>query len=840
MSCNICAETFNKSKRTIIKCYCGFECCKECSKTYLLSIKEDACCMSCKMQWDRKFIYENFDNMFITKEYKKHREEILFERELGMLQATQPHVEKEMKIEKINETISKLAEEYTKKLRGLQDELTTIKESETVTKRKFIRKCPNNDCQGFLSTSLKCNLCECFTCGECREIVGFCTEERQQHTCNKEILESVKLLEKDSKACPNCSCLIFKIEGCFAENTPILMWDQSIKMSQDIKKDDILIGDDGKKRIVIKTVKGEDEMYEIKQKNGENYIVNSKHKLILKFSGDKTITWVESSKRWKIKWFCRETLKIKTKDFIVNNIVSKEEAKKEADKFKNKLNFPEEIEILVSDFIKLNKSAHKHLLGFKSSRGIDYDEQKIELDPYLLGLWLGDRPLKASEDIEIQKYIYEWYKQKEAELIHDGLVIIRKMETCDDLRVKTEYKTNSFMEKLAKYNLIRNKQIPKEYLMNSRDIRIKVLAGLIDTDVNVTNCGKRVSIGQVNKTLAENVCILARSLGYIAHTRTEKIKNVKYPKVEVKDYEDNNIVTISSDKLSEIPTLLKRKFIKNLNPNKDYLTSITVRSIGKNIYYGWEVDKNHRFVGIDFTVLRNCDQMYCVECHTAFSWKTLKIETGTIHNPHYYEYQRKMNNGIMPRNPMEIQCGRELDMNFINNLAQVFIQELPKGWTTEQRERRLFNTTMTEIVYINPKGKVSKNNPNGIHPMIEICRKINHIRHVDQQRFLPNNRLNNNLQLRIDYMRKKIQKEEFQKIIQKREKENMKKTEISNVIGMFTMGITDLLYRAYEERDMNILYEMEQLRRYTNECLVNISNMYKCKNYIIDKNYLFR
>lgn len=46
-----------------------------------------------------------------------------------------------------------------------------------------------------------------------------------------------------------------------------------------------------------------------------------------------------------------------------------------------------------------------------------------------------------------------------------------------------------------------------------------------------------------------------------------------------------------------------------------------------------------------------CDQMYCVECHTAFSWITGKIETGVIHNPHYYQYQKQINNGQIPRNP---------------------------------------------------------------------------------------------------------------------------------------------------------------------------------------------
>lgn len=43
-----------------------------------------------------------------------------------------------------------------------------------------------------------------------------------------------------------------------------------------------------------------------------------------------------------------------------------------------------------------------------------------------------------------------------------------------------------------------------------------------------------------------------------------------------------------------------------------------------------------------------CDQMYCVQCNTAFSWKTLQIETGRIHNPHYYEQLR--NRGfVIPR-----------------------------------------------------------------------------------------------------------------------------------------------------------------------------------------------
>ena len=45
-----------------------------------------------------------------------------------------------------------------------------------------------------------------------------------------------------------------------------------------------------------------------------------------------------------------------------------------------------------------------------------------------------------------------------------------------------------------------------------------------------------------------------------------------------------------------------------------------------------------------------CDQMFCVGCHTVFSWNSGKKLHGVVcHNPHYYEYQRNINGGEAPR-----------------------------------------------------------------------------------------------------------------------------------------------------------------------------------------------
>ncbi len=343
---------------------------------------------------------------------------------------------------------------------NIEDQMTG--EDEKQERKAFVKPCPAPDCRGFLSNKWICGLCDTIVCKDCHEIKGKkksgstdednpeVEDEKTPHVCDKNNIETAKALQKETRGCPKCGVRIFKIDGCFAPNTEIPLWNGKLKMSQDIEVGDTLIGDDGNKRTVQRIMNGEDTMYQITQNHGVDYVVNSHHTLVLKY--------VDFSTRI-------ETIH----------------------------------EITVHDYLKLKDEYKEHLFGFRG------------------------------------------------------------------------------------------------------------------------NCSQ--------------------------------------------------------------------------------LSIIQIKELGKGKYYGWELDKNHRFLLSDTTVTRNCDQMYCTSCHTPFSWTTGKIVTGVIHNPHYFQYLRQQGMQI-PRadhpdaNPdarFEMLCGQVADVVRINR----FFQTKTNNITINEPKR--FNTILHEI-----------------------------------------------------------------------------------------------------------------------------------------------
>jgi hypothetical protein len=709
----------------------------------------------------------------------------------------------------------------------------------TEERAKFIMKCPDVDCRGFLSTAYKCGTCQKWACSECLEVKGL--EKDVEHTCSEEKKATVALIIKESKPCPKCGERISKVDGCFGKDTPILMWDGTTKMSQEIRVGDELIGDDGKKRTVLDTTTGTDTLYEVKQNNGMTYVVNSKHKLLLKCSGEKKIYWESKSKSWAINWFDREKNYIKSHFIKTSNTLSKEEAYSKMEEFKETLQFPEEIEILVEDYMKLNKSAKNILVGYKCS-GIQWEKKDIELDPYMMGLYIGDGinngtcfAINADSDPEILEYILEWSKKNNCEVVHDDKYRFRlrrrenkqniqkaigrgaTIESCKGCKNKVcslcdlpnvDYEDTFKMEKknslkmaLEKYDLVGNKKkIPMEYIVNDREIRLQLLAGLIDTDghVNKMNEGKRANINTSIKELAEQIALLTRSLGFATTIRSMSKKAISFTKGgEKKDYNDHYQVNISGN-ISEIPTLVKRKKCKDSNPTRDMLrTSILVNEVGKGVYYGWKVDGNKRFLLEDVTCNRNCDQMFCTECHTAFSWNTGQQVTGVIHNPHYYEFLRKQGGGVAPRNAGDIPCGG-----------------IPYYHTLQRSLSKV--TVLTQNIVM------------AIH---RITAEINDQRLATYQGHF---NANDNGDLGVYYLLKEMDKEAMKAELAKRETKRNKHLAIRAVLEMFVTTSTMMLIEIVnnpptsEENFKERLQAFQNLKAYANESLLRVSKMKSC------------
>lgn len=93
-----------------------------------------------------------------------------------------------------------------------------------------------------------------------------------------------------------------------------------------------------------------------------------------------------------------------------------------------------------------------------------------------------------------------------------------------------------------------------------------------------------------------------------------------------------------------------------------------------------------------------CDQMWCTSCHSAFSWRTGKIDNGTVHNPHFYQFQRNNNNGIAPRNPGDQPCG-ELPTYywFRENVLKKLINDKPLQSIVNDLHRTIIHITYSSI-----------------------------------------------------------------------------------------------------------------------------------------------
>jgi DNA-directed RNA polymerase beta subunit len=394
---------------------------------------------------------------------------------------------------------------------------------------------------------------------------------------------------------------------CFDPETPILLWNGEIKQAKDIVVGDILIDDKGDSVRVKSTCSGYKDMFEIipDKVNFKSHTVTDNHILTLKMRNH-TRNPSKSCNKYSFRWFNKDVLRYTAKTF---------ESQEDMEKFKSTID--DVIDITIEQFLSLPKNTQKELYLFKSN-GINWEHRDVVLDPYILGMWLGDGFSDgygfATADKELLDKYIEWGKENDGTIKKGHKYKYGISSTINNTQPgincnKTE--RAPLKKLLEQYNLVKNKHIPLEYLVNDRQTRLAVLAGLIDTDGNVRANGHEVRIpqGEDNYQIIYDAEFLARSLGFSCHVNDGMCSYTVNGEKRQKPYKE---LTITGQYLYEIPTVLPRKKLNKFdNPTSvkkcsSYLQS-PFKLVKKEVqpFVGWQLKGNGRFLLGDMTVSHN-------------------------------------------------------------------------------------------------------------------------------------------------------------------------------------------------------------------------------------------
>ena len=342
---------------------------------------------------------------------------------------------------------------------------------------------------------------------------------------------------------------------CLGRGTKVLMYDGSFKKVENVQKDDQLMGDDSKPRNVLSITTGQEQMYWVRQNKAIDYRVNESHILSLK----------------------RSRTEGPHKNGDVLNINVKEYSEK-TDKFKS------------------NYKGYKVAVNFK--------EKTTSIDPYFLGLWLGDgASAKVSiytQDDEVITYLKEYasiLKLEVREYIHEDKCPEYSITNKKSVDGKTAF---SLQKLLRDENVLNNKHIPQDYLINSYENRLNLLAGLLDSDGHYDENANGFEITQKREDLSIQIKFLCDSLGFRTslHAKKASIKEIDF---ETEVYR----VRIFGD-IDKIPTKIKRKQAKKWTCTRTWnQTGITIEKDIVDDYFGFEIDGNKLFLLEDMTVTHN-------------------------------------------------------------------------------------------------------------------------------------------------------------------------------------------------------------------------------------------
>jgi len=203
-----------------------------------------------------------------------------------------------------------------------------------------------------------------------------------------------------------------------------------------------------------------------------------------------------------------------------------------------------------------------------------------------------------------------------------------------------------------------------------------------------------------------------------------------------------------------------------------------------------------------------CDQMFCVQCHTAFSWNTGMIDRGRIHNPHYFEWLRR-NRQQMPREIGDVPCGG-----------------LP-SWLEIKNNLKTLQCDVFKLTYLSSAYKMTVFLQNKEVPKYPV-------------REGRDETLNT---IAIDYMADVLTEKQWKTKLfnlERKKEINMERRLILDMmLAVMIDNFRDLAAITTSEDLANKVEEVRQIRKYFNKSIKNLGRRFECYNFkCIDKTWM--
>lgn len=391
------------------------------------------------------------------------------------------------------------------------------------------------------------------------------------HFKRRKVRDGIPEIDVDGKKEPveieKSNIILLGPSGCHRKGQLVLMFDGTLRAVEDVKVGDQLMGPDSTPRTVQELHRGVESMVEIIPFKGDPWVVNEGHILTL------VRTCYNGGSGYRP---ANEIKDVALRDYL--------------------------------SWSRTQKSVHKL---FRVPVTFEAQREPLPLDPYFLGVLLGDgslthTPRVTTEDPEILQEVERQAARFELNVskYHYDEEDCPSYALCRDHGgVRGEEAINPIAMRLARLDLLNvtgeGKFIPQVYKTASRQDRMALLAGLIDTDGSFDETGVGFDFVNKSEELVRDLAFVARSLGFAA-----------YPTPCVKKSQNGtegvyHRVFISGV-VSEIPTRIPHKKATERRSNKDVLrTGFKTRPLPSEEYFGFVLDGDHRYLLDDFTVTHN-------------------------------------------------------------------------------------------------------------------------------------------------------------------------------------------------------------------------------------------